>query len=91
MIVEKAVNMASMMHIPVLGVVENMSYYVCPTCGTKQYIFGESHADVVAESHGIHTLCRLPIRQDLAKAVDGGAVESLQENGLDGLVNTILA
>jgi len=90
-IVEKAVNMASMMHIPVLGVVENMSYYVCPTCGTKQYIFGESHADVVAESHGIHTLCRLPIRQDLAKAVDGGAVESLQENGLDGLVNTILA
>ncbi len=77
MIVEKAVNMAAMMKIPVLGLVENMSYFECPKCGERHAIFGESRADEIAGRHGIRTVCKLPIDPDFARATDEGKVEEL--------------
>lgn len=53
MIVEKAVNMAALMNVPVLGIIENMSYYICPDCGARHSIYGESHIDGIAAKHGI--------------------------------------
>ena len=78
MIVEKAVNMAKMMNIPVLGLVENMSYFMCPNCGEKHYIYGESKIDEVAERFGTRVLARIPINPDLAKCVDEGRVEMFE-------------
>ena len=86
MIVEKAVNMTDLMNIPVLGLVENMSSFRCPDCGKVHAIFGESHADEIAKKHGITPVCRLPINPKLAAAVDAGAIELAEEDGLDGLV-----
>ena len=85
MIVEKAVKMADMMDIPVLGLVENMASFRCPDCGKVHAIFGESHADGIAKAHGISPVCRLPINPKLAAAVDAGAIELAEEDGLDGL------
>ena len=76
MIVEKAVNMAGMMNIPVLGLVENMSYMTCPHCGEKPYPFGESRALNVAEAHSLPLLARLPIDPALAAACDAGRAET---------------
>ena len=86
MIVEKAVNMAAMMNIPVLGLVENMASFRCPDCGKVHAIFGESHADAIAKAHGISPVCRLPINPKLAAAVDAGAIELAEEDALDGLM-----
>ena len=86
MIVEKAVNMANMMNIPVIALVENMASFRCPDCGKVHRIFGESHADDIAKKHGISPICRLPIDPKLAAAVDAGAIELAEEDGLDGLV-----
>ena len=86
MIVEKAVNMASMMHIPVLALVENMSYFQCPDCGKQHSIFGESHVDEIAKRHHIDQVCKLPIRPELASAVDAGVIELFEEDSLEGLV-----
>lgn len=83
MIVEKAVRMADMMEIPVLGLVENMSYFQCPDCGGVHHIFGESHIDEIAKNHQIKMVCRLPINPKLAAAVDAGTIELLGETGLD--------
>ncbi len=77
MIVEKAMRMAEMMNIPVLGLVENMSYVTCPDCGKRFSIFGESKLADIAEQHKTRVLGRLPIRPEIAAAVDAGAVESL--------------
>ena len=85
MIVEKAVNMADMMNIPVLALVENMSSFRCPDCGKVHEIFGASHADEIAKKHGIATVCRLPINPKLAAAADAGAIELAEEDGLDNL------
>ena len=85
MIVEKAVKMADMMNIPVLGLVENMASFRCPDCGKVHRIFGESHADEIAKNHGISPVCRLPINPKLAAAVDAGDIELAEEDGLDGL------
>ena len=85
MIVEKAVKMADMMDIPVLGLVENMSSFRCPDCGKVHQIFGESHADAIAKAHGISPVYRLPINPKLAAAVDAGMIEMADEDGLDGL------
>ena len=79
MIVSKAVNMAKMMDIPVLGLVENMSYYECPECGRREEIFGKSHADETAERFSIPRVAKLPIRPDLAATVDEGLVEDADE------------
>ena len=87
MIVEKAANMAAMMNIPVLGLVENMSYFQCPKCGEKHAIFGESHADELAKRHGIPVVCKLPIDPDYAGATDEGKVEELVCPALEALGN----
>ena len=89
MIVEKAVKMADMMNVPVLGLVENMSSFRCPDCGKVHAIFGESHVDDIAKAHGISPVCRLPINPKLAAAVDAGMIELMDENGLDALANKL--
>ena len=89
MIVEKAVNMATMMNIPVLALVENMSSFRCPNCGSVHAIFGESRADDIAKAHGISPVCRLPIDPKLAAAVDAGAIELCEENALDTMVKKL--
>lgn len=86
MIVEKAVNMAALMHIPVLALVENMSYFRCPNCGTEHHIFGESHIDEIAKKYSIETVCRLPIDPKLAAATDAGAIELVEQTGLDPIL-----
>ena len=83
MIVTKAVNMAKMMSIPVLGLVENYSYFQCPDCGSKHAIFGESHLDQVAEELGVPVLARLPIDPALAALFDQGKVEQVEKNYLE--------
>ncbi len=82
MIVAKAVNMADKMDIPVLGIVENMSYFECPDCGKRVSIFGESKLEEVAGEHGLEVLDRLPINPALAKACDEGALERELPEGL---------
>ena len=80
MIVSKAVNMAKLMNIPVIGLVENMSYYECPECGRREEIFGKSRVEETAKEFGIPRFARLPIRPDLAVTVDEGLVEDADEN-----------
>ena len=75
MIVKKAVNMANMMNVPILGIVENMSYLECPDCGKKISVFGESKLDEVAKELDIPVLAKLTIRSEIASLVDKGAVE----------------
>ena len=82
MIVEKAVRMAGMMGIPILALVENMSYFKCPDCGKVHDIFGSSRAEATAAKTGIKMACRLPIAPALARAVDSGEIESLEEDML---------
>lgn len=82
MIVAKAVNMAEKMNIPVLGIVENMSYVTCPDCGKKIEIFGHSKLDEVAEQYGLKVLGRLPINPAFAAACDAGTLESELPCGL---------
>ena len=89
MIVEKAVKMANMMNVPILGLVENMSYFVCPDCGKKHNIFGESHIDEIAERYNTKVLAKLPIDSDLAKCVDDGRVELFEGNYLDDAAQEI--
>ncbi len=83
MIVGKAVNMAKKMDIPILGLVENMSYLECPDCGKKISLFGESKVKEVAEEYDIPVLARIPIRPEIAKAVDEGVVEYVEADFLD--------
>lgn len=83
MIVTKAVRMAEMMSVPVLGLVENYSYYQCPDCGARHTIFGESHLDQVAKELGTPILARLPIDPELAALFDQGKIEAVQKNYLE--------
>ena len=76
MIVEKAVKMANMMKIPVIGLVENMSYVECPDCGKKIYLFGESKVGETAEKYNLPVLAEMPIRPEIAKLCDDGDIES---------------
>ena len=76
MIVGKAVKMAQMMNIPILGLVENMSYLVCPDCGKQIKLFGESHVDEVGEKYGIPVLAKCPLDPQLAECADDGAIET---------------
>lgn len=82
-IVEKAVNMAKMMNIPILGLVENMSYVTCPDCGKEIHVFGESRLDEVARRNGLAVLGRLPMDPALAKVADQGVVELFEGSWLD--------
>lgn len=89
MIVEKAVNMAKMMSVQVLGIVENMSYFTCPDCCKKHAIFGESHLEQIAQKHGIKNIARLPIDGKLAKSVDSGTIEEVCIDEIDALVDAL--
>ncbi len=89
MIVQKAVNMAQMMNIPILGIVENMSYIKCPDCGRKISVFGESNVDAIAMEYGIPNVAKLPIDQSLTKAADNGKIEEVENNYLTDFFNKI--
>ena len=78
MIVAKAVNMAKKMDIPILGVVENMSYLECPDCKKHIYVFGESHVEQAAQENGLKVLAQIPIDPKIAQMVDGGRVEYIE-------------
>ena len=91
MIVEKAVKMAGMMNIPVLGVVENMSYYECPDCGKRHSIFGESHLEEIAAKHGITNLARIPIDPAIAAKCDAGKVQEIPADFLNEFADGIFA
>lgn len=89
MIVEKAVNMAKMMDVPVLALVENMSYITCPDCGKEIHLFGESHIDEIAKKHGVETVARMPIDPKLAAACDAGTIESFNGTWLDSVLEKL--
>jgi Mrp family chromosome partitioning ATPase len=91
MIVGKAVRMAQMMNVPILGIVENMSYVECPDCKKQIKIFGESHVDEVADEYGLPVLARIPITPEIAAASDNGTVEHLKGDWLQKAVETIEA
>lgn len=89
MIVSKAVEMAKMMNVPVLGLVENMSYFICPDCGKQFSVFGESHIDEVAAKYDLKVLGKLPIEPKLAAACDHGAVELFEGGWLNGAADLL--
>jgi Mrp family chromosome partitioning ATPase len=89
MIVEKAVKMAKMMNIPIIGIIENMSYLECPDCKKKIEVFGKSNIDKVAMEYGIPVLARIPICPDLASVCDKGVVELFEGDWLEPAVNQI--
>ena len=90
MVVQKAVKMAQMMHIPIVGLVENMSYVQCPDCGKKLYIFGEGKTEEAAREYGLPLLAKMPIDPQLAKLTDDGCIEQFEGHWLDGVVDAIL-
>ena len=89
MIVEKAIKMADMMHVPVMGIVENMAYFECTNCGEKHRIFGEGGAKKIADVHGIKMTAEVPINQKLANACDKGAIELFKGDWLDDVADMI--
>ncbi len=89
MIVEKAVKMAEMLNVPVLGFVENMSYFECPSCHDKHYIYGKSHIDELAKQYNVDTVAKLPINPKLASACDSGMIELFDGNWLDAAADKI--
>ncbi len=91
MIVEKAVKMAGMMDIPVLGVVENMASFKCPDCGKVHRIFGESHVEEIAEKYGIPTTASIPIDAEIAEKCDEGRIEECTGDWLDPIADTLIA
>lgn len=91
MIVGKAVKMAQMMNIPIIGIIENMSYVECPDCGKAIEIFGKSHVDEVATQYHLPVLGRIPMTPSIAAASDAGAVEDLEGNWLDVAISAIEA
>ncbi len=90
MIVTKAVKMAGLLNVPILGLVENYSYFKCPDCGKEHAIFGESRVDQVAGELGLKVLARLPIDPAVAAACDAGEIESLKPNYLEGVAHLII-
>ena len=90
MIVSKAVKMANMMHVPVLGFVENYSYLQCTDCGKKIEVFGKSHLDDIAASFDLPVLARLPIDPAVAFAYDSGLMETVNTDAVSNVVDTIL-
>ena len=89
MVVEKAVKMAQMMNIPIVGLVENMSYITCPDCGKKLYPFGEGKTQQAADEYGLPLLARMPIDPELAHLVDQGRIEDFQGNWLDAVADKL--
>lgn len=89
MIVQKAVNMAKMMNIPILGIVENMSYISCPDCGRKISVFGESRVDALALEYGIPVIAKLPVDTSLTASADAGKIEDIDNNYLQEFFDKI--
>ena len=89
MIVSKAVKMANMMNIPVLGFVENYSYLQCPDCGKKISVFGESHLDEIAKQFNLPVLARLPIDPAVAQAYDNGLMETVNTDAISGVLEAV--
>ena len=90
MVVEKAVKMAQMMNIPIVGLVENISYLQCPDCGKKLYLFGEGKTEEAAARYGVPLLAKMPIDPALAKLVDEGNIEDFHGDWLTPAVDAIL-
>lgn len=90
MIVEKAVKMAQMMNVPVIGIVENMAYFTCPDCGKNHRIFGESHVSEVAAKYGIEVLSEIPMNIKISAACDKGMIELFDGDWLDNMVEACL-
>ena len=90
-IVEKAVKMANMMNIPILGLVENMSYVKCPDCGKPITVFGKSNIEKIAESFNLEVLARIPMEESTSQAIDAGDVESIKNDYLDKAAEKIEA
>ena len=91
MIVSKAINMAQMMNVPILGIVENMSYLTCPDCGRKISVFGESVVDSIALEHNIPAVVKVPIDRELTLAADSGKIEEVENNYLSDFFDKIVA
>jgi Mrp family chromosome partitioning ATPase len=89
MIVSKAVKMAQMMHIPVLGFVENYSYLECPDCGKRLEVFGKSRLDQVADAFHLPILARLPIDPKIAESFDSGEMESVDTEKVRAVIDAI--
>ena len=89
MIVEKSIKMVDMLNIPVIGLVENMSYVQCPDCGKKIEVFGESHVDAIARQYGIPHTAALPIDRKLTASADKGMIELTNGDWLDEIANAI--
>ena len=89
MVVEKAVRMAEMMEIPIVGLVENMSYLVCPDCGRRIYPFGEGRTREAAARHGLKLLAQMPIDPKLAELADAGRIEDFKGDWLDGAADIL--
>ena len=91
MVVAKAVRMAELMNIPILGIVENMSYFTCPDCGREIKVFGDSHVEEIATTYGIPLLAHLPIDPAAAAACDSGKVESIDTAPIQPALDKILS
>lgn len=89
MVVEKAVRMAEMMDVPILGIVENMSYIVCPDCGKKIALFGEGRSQEAADRHGLDLLAEMPIDPKLASLVDAGKIEEFEGDWLKNVADAV--
>ena len=91
MIVGKAVKMAQMMNIPILGLVENMSYILCPDCGKQIPLFGQGGTEQYAQREGLALLAKMPVDPEIAQLCDRGEIESFQGDYLDAAIAAILA
>lgn len=89
MIVAKAVNMANLMGVPIIGIVENYSYLTCPDCGKKIEVFGKSHVDEIAQQYHLPVLARLPIDPKLAALCDAGTIETVETDLMDAAIEYI--
>lgn len=89
MIVAKAVKMAESLNIPVVGLVENMAYFVCPNCNEKHYIFGESQVDILADEYDIGATAQIPTDPTIAALCDSGQVDKVESSWLNGIIGAI--
>ena len=89
MVVEKAVKMAEMMEVPILGLVENMSYVACPDCGKHINVFGDSHVDETGKKYHLPVLAKMPLNPEFAKEADAGMIETFAGDYLDGAADAV--
>ena len=89
MVVEKAVKMAEKMAVPIVGLVENMSYVVCPDCGKKLYLFGEGKSAEAAGRHGLPLLAQMPVDPRLAALADAGRIEEVESSWLENVIDAL--